>query len=301
MVELPISGDDSDTTNASRGGRQPYRYTDFEHISGRIKPDLFAEPEYSQVIAEMIKHAVETEAPIEKSALATVIARAHGFKRTGSLIAERAEKIGRKLFYYRQERSGRTFVWRDEHHCDTLTTWREPSDEDRKRPIEDIPEEEIILAARDFEFDDDIPRAIAVSFGFSRLRAPSRERIEEALHAGRDASESDTFEEPEPAIATAQSTISSRVTESEVQQAILKLLADGKSWTNGQLKSALKAILPLSPADRERANHRPNEEKWEELVNNALSPSRGNSLYGKDLIENVDRGVHRLRTLRTAP
>ena len=301
MVELPISGDDSDTTNASRGGRQPYRHTDFEHISGRIKPDLFAEPEYSQVIAEMIKHAVETEAPIEKSALATVIARAHGFKRTGSLIAERVEKIGRKLFYYRQERSGRTFVWRDEHHCDTLTTWREPSDEDRKRPIEDIPEEEIILAARDFEFDDDIPRAIAVSFGFSRLRAPSRERIEEALHAGRDASESDTFEEPEPAIATAQSTISSRVTESEVQQAILKLLADGKSWTNGQLKSALKAILPLSPADRERANHRPNEEKWEELVNNALSPSRGNSLYGKDLIENVDRGVHRLRTLRTAP
>ena len=295
-VELPISGDDSDTTNTSRGGRQPYRHTDFEHISGRIKPDLFAEPEYSQVIAEMIKHAVETEAPIEKSALATVIARAHGFKRTGSLIAERVEKIGRKLFYYRQERSGRIFVWRDEHHCDTLTTWREPSDEDRKRPIEDIPEEEIILAARDFQFDDDIPRAIAVSFGFSRLRAPSRERIEEALQTGRDTSESDTFEEPEPEIATAQFTISSRVTESEVQQAILKLLADGKPWTNGQLKSALKAILPLSPADRERANHRPNEEKWEELVNNALSPSRGNSLYGKDLIENVDRGVHRLRT-----
>ena len=71
--------------------------------------------------------------------------------------------------------------------------------------------------------------------------------------------------------------------------------SDGKPWTNGQLKSALKANLPLSPADRERANHRPNEEKWEELVNNALSPSRGNSLYGKDLIENVDRGVHRLR------
>lgn len=294
-VELPISRDDTDTINTSRGGRQAYRHTDFEHISGRIKPDLFAEPEYSQVIAEMIKHAVETEAPIEKSSLATVIARAHGFKRTGSLIAERVEKIGRKLFYYRQERSGRIFVWRDEHHCDTLTTWREPSDEDRKRPIEDIPEEEIILAARDFQFDDDIPRAIAVSFGFSRLRAPSRERIEEALQTGSDTSESDTFEEPEPEIATAQLTISSRVTESEVQQAILKLLADGKPWTNGQLKSALKANLPLSPADRERANHRPNEEKWEELVNNALSPSRGNSLYGKDLIENVDRGVHRLR------
>ncbi|MHA7820041.1 MAG: DUF3320 domain-containing protein [Erythrobacter sp.] len=294
-VELPNSGDDSALTNTIHDGRQPYLHTDFEQISERIKPDLFAEAEYSQVIAEMIKHAVETEAPIEKSALATVIARAHGFKRTGSLIAERVERIARKLFHYRQERSGRIFVWRDEHHRDTLTTWREPSDEDRKRPIEDIPEEEIILAARDFQFDDDIPRAIALSFGFSRLRAPSRERIEEALQTGKDTSELDTFEEPKPEIATAQSMISSRVTESEVQQAILKLLADGKPWTNGQLKSALKAILPLSPADRERANHRPNEEKWEELVNNALSPSRGNSLYGKDLIENVDRGVHRLR------
>ncbi|RZP20604.1 MAG: DUF3320 domain-containing protein [Erythrobacter sp.] len=295
-VKPPISEDKSGTTNPLAGGKEPYRHTDFEHISGRIKPDLFAEPEYSQVIAEMIKHAVETEAPIEKSALATVIARAHGFKRTGSLIAERVEKIGRKLFHYRQERSGRIFVWRDEAHCDALTTWREPSDEDRKRPIEDIPEEEIILAARDFPFDDDVPRAIAVAFGFSRLRAPSRERIEEALQTHGDSIDSANAEEPELEVAAAQFAIASRVTESEVQQEILSLLADGNPWTNGELKSALKALLPLSPADRERANHRPNEEKWEELVNNALSPSRGNSLYGKGLIENVDRGVHRRRS-----
>ena len=75
---------------------------------------------------------------------------------------------------------------------------------------------------------------------------------------------------------------------------ILNVMSDGKPWTNGELKASLRKKLPLSSEDRERANHRPNEEKWEELVNNALSPSRGNSLYGKGLIENVDRGVHRL-------
>ena len=180
-VESRISDNESNTINARTGGRQPYQHADFAHISERIDPDRFAEPEYGQVIAEMIKHAVEIEAPIEKSALATVIARAHGFKRTGNLIAERVERIGRKLFHYRQERSGRIFVWRDRGHSDALTTWRKPSDEDRKRPIEDIPEEEIILAAKEFPFDDDVPRAIAGAFGFSRLRAPSRERIEEAL------------------------------------------------------------------------------------------------------------------------
>lgn len=180
-VESRISDNESNTINARTGGRQPYQHADFAHISERIDPDRFVEPEYGQVIAEMIKHAVEIEAPIEKSALATVIARAHGFKRTGSLIAERVERIGRKLFHYRQERSGRIFVWRDRGHSEALTTWRKPSDEDRKRSIEDIPEEEIILAAKEFPFDDDVPRAIAGAFGFSRLRAPSRERIEEAL------------------------------------------------------------------------------------------------------------------------
>lgn len=295
-VEPPISEDEGNAANPNTGSRLPYRHADFAHISERIEPDRFAEPDYSQVIAEMIKHAVETEAPIEKAALATVIAMAHGFKRTGNQIAERVEKIGRKLFHYRRERSGRIFVWRDGTHRDALTTWREPSDEDRKRPIEDIPEEEIILAAKAFPLDSDVPRAIAMAFGFSRLRAPSRERIEDALGAHKDAIESANNKEPELSFAVAQSVISSRVTESEVQQEILNLLADGNPRTNGELKSALKAILLLSPADRERANHRPNEEKWEELVNNALSPSRGNSLYGKGLIENVDRGVHRLRS-----
>ena len=278
----------------SGGGRRPYRHSDFTHIADRIDPDRFAEPEYSQVIAEMIKHTVEIEAPIEKSALATVIARAHGFKRTGSAIADRVERIGRRLFHYRPERSGRIFVWRDEAQRETISTWREPSDDDRKRPIEDIPEEEIVLAAKDFPFDDDLPRAIAVAFGFSRLRAPSRERIEEALQTQGGGMKTAEIEASEPETAASHSTTSSRVTESEVQAEILNLLADGNPWTNGELKTALKAILPLSPADRERANHRPNEEKWEELVNNALSPARGNSLYGKGLIENVDRGVHRL-------
>lgn len=280
--------------NPSHERKQSYRHTDFSHIADRINPDRFAEREYSPVVAEMIRHAVESEAPIEKSALATVIARAHGFKRTGSAIADRVERIGRKLFHYRQENSGRIFVWRDEAHCGAIATWREPSDEDRKRPIEDIPQEEIILAAKDFPFEDDVPRAIAVAFGFSRLRAPSRERIEQALQGQDDSAVSSDEEALETESLSGPSMISSRVTEGQVQTEILRLMSDGKPWTNSELKGALKVILPLSPADSERASHRPNEEKWEELVNNALSAVRGNSLYGKGLIENIGRGIHRL-------
>lgn len=83
-----------------------------------------------------------------------------------------------------------------------------------------------------------------------------------------------------------------RVTEKDVQREILKLLADGRPWTNAELKSALAHVLHLSPEDRAPANFRPGEEKWEELVNNALSPSRGNSLHAKGMVKTGGRGFH---------
>jgi len=88
--------------------------------------------------------------------------------------------------------------------------------------------------------------------------------------------------------------VETRVAEPLVQGAILRLLAGGQVWTNADIKRHLETILPLSKADRATANFRPNEEKWHELVNNALSASRGNSLIAEGYIETVKRGHHRL-------
>nr|WP_319512780.1 hypothetical protein [uncultured Cohaesibacter sp.] len=85
-----------------------------------------------------------------------------------------------------------------------------------------------------------------------------------------------------------------RVKEIQVQKAIIVIMADGKTHTNAQLKQRLKTMLPLSDFDRERANCRPNEEKWEELVNNALSQSRGSSLISKKIVKTVSHGHHKL-------
>lgn len=86
-----------------------------------------------------------------------------------------------------------------------------------------------------------------------------------------------------------------RVTEADVQAAILKLLGNGAVWTNSELKQALSNILPLSSDDRQRSKSRPNEEKWEELVNNALTRTgRSNSLYARGLVSKVGFGRHRL-------
>ena len=86
-----------------------------------------------------------------------------------------------------------------------------------------------------------------------------------------------------------------RVTEADVQAAILKLLDNCEVWTNAELKQALARILPLTTGDRQRSPSRPNEEKWEELVNNALTRTgRSKSLYARGLVSNAGFGKHRL-------
>lgn len=95
-----------------------------------------------------------------------------------------------------------------------------------------------------------------------------------------------------PPIAPAN--VSVRTTELQVQEAILQLMSDGKVWTNAQLKQRIPELLALTPGDRQRSPSRPREEKWEELVNNALTRiGRSNSLYARGLVENVGVGQHR--------
>jgi hypothetical protein len=109
--------------------------------------------------------------------------------------------------------------------------------------------------------------------------------------------------EPDPSITDAvqhiEASAGSRMTEADIQAAILDLMSDGNVWANAQLKSAIAAKLPLSAADRSRSVSRPNEERWEELVNNALTQTgRSNSLYAKGMVVNIGRGMHRLNYRR---
>jgi len=85
-----------------------------------------------------------------------------------------------------------------------------------------------------------------------------------------------------------------RTAESEIRVEILDILMDEKIRSNAQIKKRIRDTFPLMPGDKKRANERPNEEKWEELVNNALSPSRSNSLPARGLTEVVERGQHRI-------
>jgi hypothetical protein len=83
--------------------------------------------------------------------------------------------------------------------------------------------------------------------------------------------------------------------ELEIQEEILKLLQDGRDWTNAEIKQKLSRSLPWSEADLRASKERPNEVFWEQRVNNALAPARHSSLYAKGFVEHGDeRGTHRI-------
>ena len=149
------------------------------------------------------------------------------------------------------------------------------------------PDDGIIVPDAETEVEDDTWNLSIPSISGSTVKSDG-ENLTSESGVSRDNSSSNLFKEP----TVPSEGIGSRVSEAQVQIEIVALMRDGRPWTNAQLKHALLAVLPLSPADRARANFRPNEEKWEELVNNALSASRSNSLHAKGVIRSAGRGVH---------
>lgn len=87
------------------------------------------------------------------------------------------------------------------------------------------------------------------------------------------------------------------IDERHIGIAILELMVDRRVWSNADLKRSLAFILPLSEHDRERANERECEARWENRVNNALSPSRPNSLSTNGFVEKVGHGLYRITDL----
>lgn len=85
-----------------------------------------------------------------------------------------------------------------------------------------------------------------------------------------------------------------RISEIDVQIAILEMMQDGRVWTNEDLKKAIRPKFQLTPEDKIVKTR--GEPVWMQLVNNALtqSPKRPKSLYAKGHVENCGHGAHRI-------
>ncbi|HEX7323920.1 MAG TPA: DUF3320 domain-containing protein [Rhodanobacteraceae bacterium] len=160
-----------------------YRRADLSGISACLRPGEFQEPAYQAVLQTVIRTVLDAEAPILDKLLVDRVARAHGFKRSGRLIRERVLALARVHYHFRPDPYSKIgdFVWVSADDPARWNTFRVPGagDEDF-RAIDDIPVEEIAVAARNV-LGDDLPIAIAHIFGVRRLTAPGRARLERVV------------------------------------------------------------------------------------------------------------------------
>ena len=143
--------------------------------------DTFFEPSYDETLAGMIAHVVRQEGPVRDEVLARRIARAHGWLRTGRRIQERVVTLASGAYRNTTEDVG-MFFWPQPEVVEALPFRR--ADADVVRVVEDIAIEELAGLAAELQGSGVGMEAGVVEMarviGLKRLRAVSRERLEEA-------------------------------------------------------------------------------------------------------------------------
>ena len=147
-----------------------YRITDFAPHQARIDPDAFYDAAYDEMLATLVGHVLDGEAPIAETLLVQRIARAHGFQRAGRLIRERVMAVVARRYLAAPDGTAGLFVWHDRDAPARWQGFRPPATPDDIRQIEEIALAEI-RAARPAATTEDPAVEIA-----RRIRHPPGQR-----------------------------------------------------------------------------------------------------------------------------
>lgn len=165
----------SDPIGADRRYRAGDPYRRYRSVSRRSREYLL-QYKYTRILAEAVTSVVQVEGPIHEDLLIERLKELHGVERAGSNIQA---NIRQAITWVNVERRDREFLWTK---GSLLKCFRTPAD-DVRRPIEQIPPEEIELAILYLVEDqfglvrDQIPQAVAKLFGVERLHGDSADVI----------------------------------------------------------------------------------------------------------------------------
>jgi very-short-patch-repair endonuclease len=167
------------------GERAGYVVTDIGDLAGSVRPDNFYAPEYDTTLRQIIQRVLEHEAPILDTLLVQRVARLHGFQRAGRLIRERVLDLADEHHHMDADPIDGSFVWMNKAAKGDWRVYRGPSEGGDARSIEEVPMQELRIAAGAVSGSD---RAVELArlFGVKRLSAAARARIEHALSLAGD-------------------------------------------------------------------------------------------------------------------
>lgn len=181
--------DEADVADASAGllARAPtpdagkYRAAEFGKFAMMLQPGLFHDSKYDPTLTELIRHVIETEAPVAEGLLVQRIARAHGFQKSTRVIRERVLDVVEEHFHLREDPLGGRFVWPHKDAAGLWATYRPPATQEDLRMIEDISFEELKACIVQLPGGDSSAVETARRFGIRRLVGANKERLEAAL------------------------------------------------------------------------------------------------------------------------
>ncbi len=149
------------------------------------EPDRFHDPDYQPTLAAMIAPMIAAEAPITLLRLARLVARRHGFQRTGRQIVRAVRAVAEPLSHIALTQDGQEVIWQAGAQPLAVMPYRGSEIAGEPRHWSDIPYPEKLGFACDFGEHADAVRAMSAALGLGRLTATTREEFEGLLEVVR--------------------------------------------------------------------------------------------------------------------
>lgn len=146
-----------------------------------VDASRFHEPSYRATIRQLALEHISAEAPITYKRLSDLIARQHGFQRTGSQISSTVWEAVKNIANCTRVSDGHTVYWPPDGQPQILVPFRGLQADGRDRLWKEVPLPERLglVSALKRENPMDLPRSVAEAIGYGRLTQSFRDEISE--------------------------------------------------------------------------------------------------------------------------
>jgi very-short-patch-repair endonuclease len=145
-------------------------------------PTRFYEPDYRMILRRFAVAVIDEAGPITFKHLSEIVARKHGFQRTGSQIKSQLWNTVQNARVQTREADDQVVFWPDGMEPSAIIDFRGLTVGGGERNWRDIPQAEILgLAAMAVSEDGDPLERMAAHLGLRRIAAGTREQLEAAI------------------------------------------------------------------------------------------------------------------------
>ncbi|WP_421785012.1 DUF3320 domain-containing protein [Hyphobacterium sp.] len=145
-------------------------------------PARFYEPGYQMTLRRFAAAIIDEAGPITFKHLSEIVARRHGFQRTGSQIKSQLWDSVKSARTHSKEQNGQTVFWPEGAEPTDITAFRGLAPGGHERSWRDIPHSELLgLAVKALAKGGDPVETMAVELGLKRIAAGTRKILREAI------------------------------------------------------------------------------------------------------------------------